>query len=259
MFYWTKIHTMAAAAILLFFAGGIVLYQFVVQNSIEQRITNLQKNVEDNQKILQAKQGGTASSSLNKLSAAQLQKQLPVKPFEQQFLLEIEKAEVLSSSEVTNAAFTREELAGIAEAAEVNEDTAAEPPETVNSKSKESPEAASEETQNPPEQSKSQSPAGMKKVKATLKVESDTYEEFQQFLTSISSSERLTQVESISITGREEITSVDQTIEKLSYTVVVSAFYLPTIEALQDQLPPFPFQEAIKTRGDFENAPDSNQ
>jgi type IV pilus assembly protein PilO len=44
-------------------------------------------------------------------------------------------------------------------------------------------------------------------------------------------------VESINYTGGPEITSLDQEQTKLTYSLTVSAFYMPTLADLQAQLP----------------------
>jgi type IV pilus assembly protein PilO len=77
----------------------------------------------------------------------------------------------------------------------------------------------------------------MKKLTVNLSVESASYEDFEKFISTLESLKRIVVVESINYTGGPEITSLTDNINPLSYSLTISAFYMPTLADLQAQLP----------------------
>lgn len=159
-------------------------------------------------------------------STVTLQKMVPVKPLSQQLLLEIEKAEVVSGSFVVNMAFEDEEVTK--DSAKLDEE------QSENAESTEENGSPNEENS---EGNSTSLPAGVKKIIATLTVESPSYFEFEEFIRTLESSERIIVVESIDFTAGEEIIEVEQKSMPLSYQVILSAFYMPTLTDLIDKLP----------------------
>jgi type IV pilus assembly protein PilO len=80
---------------------------------------------------------------------------------------------------------------------------------------------------------------GLKKLNVNLSVESPTYEDIEKFIATLESLKRIVVVESINYSGGEEITTLDPEKEKepISYTLTVSAYYLPGLEDLIAELP----------------------
>ena len=70
-----------------------------------------------------------------------------------------------------------------------------------------------------------------------MSVKSPSYKELVAFLESISSMQRISNVDSLSFSGNEEITSIEQKIGELNYQLVVSVFYYPDLSDLQNDTP----------------------
>jgi type IV pilus assembly protein PilO len=77
----------------------------------------------------------------------------------------------------------------------------------------------------------------LKKLTVSLSVESPSYEDLEKFIDTLESLNRIVVVESISYSGGQEITSLDQEDEPLSYSLTISAFYMPSLTDLAAELP----------------------
>jgi len=77
----------------------------------------------------------------------------------------------------------------------------------------------------------------MKKLTVSLSVESPSYEKLEKFIATLESLKRIIVVESISYSGGQEITSLDQEDQPLTYSLTISAFYMPSLTDLAAELP----------------------
>lgn len=225
--------------IILLFIG---IYFFVLYPKIG-LIERKESELNTQQKILSALQSNMVSSNENTFeSTSSLQKLVPVKPLEQQFLLDIEKAEVVSGSFVSQMGFSEAELTEETPQLEVDVEGRAEVEE------KESVENETEEQPDVPTL-----PAGVKKMTVTMTVESPSYFELETFLKTLEDSQRITVVESVDFTANDEIIETEQIDKPLSYQVTVSAFYMPTLTDLMDQLPKMESPEPANKKNPFSN------
>ncbi|MEH7254091.1 hypothetical protein V7111_18380 [Neobacillus niacini] len=163
----------------------------------------------------------------------ELQKRVPVTPLQEQFILDLEKAENVSNSKISSMSFSKDadvviesnqagtENAG-AESTGTTESTTAPEGTTTNSATQENAPVAS---------------SGLKKLTVSLSVESPTYEDLEKFIETLESLKRIVVVESINYTGGKEITTLENKDEPLSYSLTVSAYYLPTLNDLIADLP----------------------
>jgi type IV pilus assembly protein PilO len=170
----------------------------------------------------------------------ELQKKVPVKPLLEQFILDLEKAEIVSNSVISSMSFTKDadvmlatetpaENAAVNQAGTTGQDTATPPAQT--SEAGQEAAAANGQPAAPPVSN------GLKKLTVSMSVESPTYEDLEKFIATLESLERIVVVESISYSGGKEITSLDLELEKLQYSITVSAYYLPTLDDLIAELP----------------------
>lgn len=218
----------------------IVLLLFVAYNTflrpLEQEVELLESEFTTEQQLLQVanEKAGMPTEQLMK-SSVELQKRLPVKPFTEQFLLELEKAEVMSNSLILSMQFSDEEevLLGGAETEEekgpdqrqmaVNEETGTIVPEE---KSDEATEQAGT------------LPVGLKKVTVQVSVESQWYQDMLTFIDTIEKSRRISQVENISFQGPQEPTALSEADSPtVQYELTISTFYHPTLEDLRKDIP----------------------
>jgi type IV pilus assembly protein PilO len=148
------------------------------------------------------------------LSAVELQKKLPTKPLVDQFILDLEHAAVVSDSLISAISFEDAEVANHNEEEEL---------------SAEQKEANTTTDTSLPE--------GIEKISANLEVKSSSYYQLERFIETLETLPRIVKVESISFAGNKEVTSVNQSVEPLNYTLTVSAYYYPKLEELQNKVP----------------------
>lgn len=186
-------------------------------------------------------------------SSVQLQKSVPVKPLLEELVLDIEKAEVVADGHVKDMTFGEGEAVELekddeksneneqsnGEQVEDNNRGGTEKDENVN-EDKENEQNQNEQNQNESQKKKKETiplPDGVKKIAIKLEVETETYKSLEKFIETIENSERIIVVENIDFTGPKEITSEDGDQEPLDFTLTISAFYMPSLTDLIDQLP----------------------
>lgn len=175
-------------------------------------------------------------SAMTYASTVSLQKQIPVKPLLERFILDIEKAEVLSGCLVKD--FSVGEKSGIEEV-EMTEmgETGAEAEENM--------EAAANTEQTVEESAEQPSktgdtvllPSGFRKVSINLTVSAPGYYELEEFINILERAERIMTVENIKFSGPDEVVSLEDESGPLELELVVSAYYMPGLTELIHQLP----------------------
>lgn len=192
--------------------------------------------------IIQGKEKETEKFTAD--SSTQMQYKIPVKPLVEQLILDLDKAEVVSGSKILSMSFAKDsEIA----APDETEATAGETTDTAanttdagtSGDTGTSGETQSGQTEGTPAPPKSviQVPEGVKKVTVQLSVESPGYAELEKFVSTLESMKRIAVIESINYTGGAEITTLQQKDEPLKFSITVSAFYMPELTDLAQQLP----------------------
>lgn len=221
------------SVILFLIALFVALYFFVLYPKSNE-VSMKEVELSTQEQILSTLQNKITSTNTNTFqNTVALQKMVPVKPLSQQLLLDIEKAEVVSGSFVVSMSF---------------EDSEVEVPETEQQNAEET-EAADGEVEE--EEESIPLPTGVKKITVTLNVESPSYFEFEEFLRILEDSERITVVESIDFSANEEIIEMEQESTPLSYEVILSAFYMPTLTDLIEHLPKIATPEPANKKNPF--------
>ncbi|MFD2681442.1 hypothetical protein [Bacillus seohaeanensis] len=173
-----------------------------------------------------------------------LQKKVPVKPFEQKLLIDLEKAEVISGSLIKSIEFTDGEVS-----LPLTSITAEEGIESTNN--------ADENAVNKAETIEVL-PSGLKKLTATLSVDTENYFELKNFIAQLESLDRIVEVEQIAFTGPKEIFSYEDEDETISFILVISTFYLPDLIELAEELPKFDSPEPANKKDPFHRFPNKN-
>jgi type IV pilus assembly protein PilO len=212
----------------------IVYAQFFKLSPLKSDLDIKQQSLKSEQKLLeivsQKKAEDTKATAEN---TRELQKKLPVKPLQEQLILDLEKAENLSNSKISSMSFSK--------GADVN--TAADQTNAENANAQQTTEnqaSASQATttQDPAaQQAATPQTTGLKKLTVSLSVESPSYEELEKFIDTLESLERIVVVESISYAGGQEITTLAQEDPPLTYSLTISAFYMPSLDDLAAELP----------------------
>ncbi|EKN64971.1 hypothetical protein P9E76_11160 [Schinkia azotoformans] len=217
----------------LFLVALVVGSYFYFLNPLKTKIKLLQDELTTEEKLYDAlaQQVGDTKTGVIENSRF-LQKKLPVESFLEQFLLDLEKAEVVSNSLIEDMSFQDN---AVSENDVIMEDSGDQVDEQEN-------EAANvNESEETGQQASSvpSIPEGIKRVTVNLTVTSANFFDMIKFLETIEHLERITKIDSLSFTGGKEILSIDDELEELTYTVVLSTFYYPTLAELRDELPAF--------------------
>jgi type IV pilus assembly protein PilO len=210
----------------------LVYAQFFKLAPLKSDLGIKQQTLESEQKLLEiVSQKKAEDTKKTTEDTKELQKKLPVKPLQEQLILDLEKAENLSNSKISSMSFSKD--------ADVT--TSADPANAENANGQQTTEnqaATTTTTQETAGQQPAASPnSGMKKLTISLSVESPSYEELEKFVETLESLKRIIVVESISYSGGEEITSLAQEHQPLTYSLTISAFYMPSLDDLAAELP----------------------
>ncbi|AGK55084.1 pilus assembly protein PilO [Bacillus sp. 1NLA3E] len=223
--------------------SGYYFYLSPKKEEIETKSVEL-KSAQDLLTALQSKP--TESSPVTVESVAALQRKVPVKPQSEKLIFDLEKAEVVSGSEIKNMAFSE------ADVSVPQQNTTQQQPAATDANQKSDTTKKNENTDSQPQTTeqinasttkataqtqKAAVPTGIKKLTVTLQVESPSYDELKIFINTLENSTRIIVIESVGFTGSGEKTNLDTEKKKLSFTVTLSAFYMPTLTDLQSQLP----------------------
>ncbi|WP_026563427.1 hypothetical protein [Bacillus sp. UNC41MFS5] len=222
----------AVALILVLF---IVYSQFFKLAPLKSDLKMKQQSLESEQKLLEiVSQKNAEETQKTSEDTKELQKKLPVKPLQEQLILDLEKAENISNSKISSMSFSKDVDVTTATADQSTAENANGQQTTTNqtdtTQATTNQDAATQ-------QATSTQTAGMKKMTVSLSVESPNYEKLEKFIETLESLKRIIVVESISYSGGQEITSLDQEDQPLTYSLTISAFYMPTLDDLAGELP----------------------
>jgi type IV pilus assembly protein PilO len=212
----------------------IVYAQFFKLSPLKSDLEIKQQSLESEQKLLEiVSQKKVEDTKKTAEDTRELQKKLPVKPLQEQLILDLEKAENLSNSKISSMSFSKD----------VDVSTSSDPANAENANGQQTTEnqtAANQATPNQDtanQQTSTNQIDGMKKLTVSLSVESPSYEKLEKFIETLESLQRIIVVESISYSGGQEITSLDQENQPLTYSLTISAFYVPSLTDLASELP----------------------
>lgn len=215
----------------------VIIGYYLWLQPLQNQLVMVQQELQNEEKLLsivQQKQDEQETTVIGKTT--QLQGKVPVAPLVDQFLLDLQKAEVLSDSFIISYGVTTQEENFANKVAEGE----ATKPKSV-------------EIQNPLDESKEQDqpaqvqselpvPEGVSKLTVNLSVTSPNYTQMEQFLNRIEKMKRIVNIDSLSFTGKPEtIVLNEQQKPEMNYTVQVSTFYAPQLEELITDLPYVPY------------------
>jgi type IV pilus assembly protein PilO len=212
-----------------FVIGSYFLYLSPKKEKLKTSETQL-KTEEQLLASLQGKQAVNTAPTIE--SITELQKKVPVKQQLELLILDLEKAEVVSDSLITNMSFSDEDTGTTTETP-----PAQEPTDTTNQSQQQSDDLTQTDANGNQKPAKTPLPTGIKKLTVTLSVKSSSYDKLIKFVETVENLNRLVVVESVTFSGGSELTSLEDEQEEFSYSLTCSAFYMPTLEDLQDSLP----------------------
>ncbi|MCD7032915.1 hypothetical protein LRR81_01645 [Metabacillus sp. GX 13764] len=238
MISWTKKHTLILVFSLAVIAGIYYLIYTSQESPLLLQQKNTQKSIETTEQLLaDAQKAAPEEKAVTPFSLAELEKEIPTNRFEEEFLMDIEKAEVLSNSTLKDASFTDESFTDQDQQNTSSVD-AAQPAASSTQEAAGTTEQAA--NQAGADKTAAALPLGLQKLTIAVSAQSNGFQEMKKFLQTLESLKRITQIEGLSIKTQPEITSQDQAPEPLEFTATISAFYMPDLPDLKNQLPPFP-------------------
>jgi type IV pilus assembly protein PilO len=203
--------------ILVFIAFGFFVFIQPLRTTIQQKELELNNQ----QKLLEVIESREIESSGELVeSSVNLQRQIPVKPMLDQFIIDLEMAETVSNSQILSISFADEGAGG---------------PETPTEQPAPSADAT-ESTETPQQIPK---PEGIKEITLSLSIESESYFDLEKFIDTLEKLDRIVEINSVSFTGPPEVTSVGTGTEqtKTNFQLSLSIFYFPKLQDLVEELP----------------------
>jgi len=231
--YLSKKHKLIVAIGALLLVLLIVYAQFFSLTPLKSDLGIKQQELKSEQKLLDiVSQKKAASTKTTTVDTKELQKKLPVGPLQEQFILDLEKAENVSNSQITSMGFSKDADVALTSDQAATDPNAAQAT-TTNTAQTTAADPNAAQTQQPA----TPVPTGLKKMTVQLSVESPKYEDLEKFIETLESLQRLVVVEAITYSGGQEITSLGQDDAPISYSLTVSAFYMPTLADLAAEQP----------------------
>ncbi|MDP4084556.1 MAG: hypothetical protein Q8934_08050 [Bacillota bacterium] len=227
---------MIVSITLLLLLIGVVFLQFLYLNPLQSDLKLVEQTLKTEQKLLTTvdnKKSAAASAIAKETDSTELQKLLPVKPLQDQFILDLEKAETISNSQIKSMSF---QTNGQDQSQSTGNTSTSGTGGQVNSTTTVQQNNSTSSGDNK-QTAETSLPVGVQKITAVLNVLSPDYASFEKFISSLESEKRLIVVESIQYTAGSEISSLDQTNAPFTFTLTVSTFYMPALTDLQGQLP----------------------
>jgi type IV pilus assembly protein PilO len=218
----------------------IVLAQFKFLSPLKSDLEIKQQSLASEQKLLEiAGQKKVVDTKKTVEDTRELQKEVPVKPLQEQLILDLEKAEILSNSQIKSMGFSKDvEVNTSADQANTQNANGQQTTATNQNTANQTTTNQSTATQNSAtQQTAIASTIALKKLTVSLSVESPNYEDLEKFIETLESLKRIVVVESINYSGGQEITTLAQENPPLSFSLTISAFYMPSLADLQAQLP----------------------
>lgn len=204
----------------------IVFIYFILIQPLRTTIQNKQIELTNQQKLVEVIENRDIESSGELVeSSVKLQKQVPVEPMLEQFIIDLEMAETVSNSQILSINFSDEGAPGLE--APITEQPPAQSAQ---------PTDGTQSTETTPMIAR---PEGIKEITLDLSIESESYYELEKFIDTLEKLDRIVEVNSLSFSGPPEISSVgtgtNQT--KTSFQLSLSIFYYPKLQDLVEELP----------------------
>jgi len=229
---FTKKHLLSLAFIGLLLIGITALVLFLLVKPIETRIDTLESNIAMQEKFIEVLNQKKSAETTPVVSSTEIQKKVPVIPLVEQLILQIQEAELVSNSSISNMTFSESDFSPVVEENQQDTNEENETNEAEDTNDEENDADEQENTDNQP------LIEGLKQVTVSLTVQSPGYFELERFLSMIENQTRITKVDSLNFTGKQEITTVTQDLEEpLIYAVTISSFYMPAFPELAPDAP----------------------
>ncbi len=252
---WTRQHLLVALASLLMIFGFFTFLVVRLISPVQAERVQMERELADEQQRIHMLQQAEGNEQLERIeSSVRLQQQLPVQPLMDQLLLALSRAEGISGTYITSIHVEEDNEASfltndreLEQREEPEEDplssTLTEP--TVEEDEPSVPVTAVEELPTTVE--------GLKMIRFLVTVRTTSYEGLARFAEEIDKLERIMNIDMISYVSPEERVQVDDELNSLEFTIVVSAFYYPELAELEEESPTADYPNPASKRTPFYN------
>ncbi len=234
---------LTAVGLLLPLLGIVLFYMFSVLPQ-KQEVERLESQVSQNEQLISVLEEKKNSKQDETYDTNALQQKVPVKPLVDQFILDLNQAELVSKSSIQQLDFV-DEVLNPEQYAEISSEDKADQTGKESDVPEESSEETTKEAQTEGGEALPGLPEGIQSVNVSMAMISDNYPSLRSFLKSIERLPRMAMISGLSFTGKNEAVSLDDGEGKneLVYTANVSTFYIPSLTDLQDQAPSIEYPE----------------
>ena len=262
---FSKKEKMIVGTVILVLILYLVLLQLYFLSPLKSDLQTKQQQLQSEQKLVETMQKKSGNNQTADANTTELQKEIPVKPLQDQLILDLQQAEAVSNSLIKSMSFTEGGQAAAAStqsaattASAQNQSnpgttsqtntststTANQQQNTQTASTANQQNTASTTSQQTTQTANTAQTAGtpaVSKLTVQLSIQSQKYVDLEKFINTLESLKRITVVEAINYTGNKEITSLNQDNKPLDYTLTISAYYLPGLTDLDKQLPKVDF------------------
>ncbi len=233
--YFSKQQKLVLLIVMLLLISFVLFLQFLFLQPAKTELIAKQKTLQTEQRLAKVTaQKKTGQTQDEIADTHDLQLKLPVKPLQAQFILDLQKVEAMSNSEIKSMNFTNDKqaasmtnqsnpLAGIIQS-----------PQNSNPGSSGSSQQSATTGK---KQASAAIPNGLEKLTVQLTVQSPSYQDFEKFLENLEGLKRLVVVEAIQYAGLNETTAITGESHPFTSTLTVSAFYMVNLPDLEKDLP----------------------
>jgi type IV pilus assembly protein PilO len=232
-FRLSKKERFIVAIIFLLIAAGLINFYIFLLQPVQSKAEQLETELKQEEALLSTVEASVHNKQEKAFQGTmELQKKLPVEPLLEQFLLDLEKAEIVSGSFITSMSFGEK---GNEEGTDLIQEYMKEVEGAIDGQTGDGSEGTDETSQE--STATGVIPEGIGRLTVNLTVEAPSYFELEAFLKAIEETRRISKIDELSFSGNEEAISTVNEPEKLTYTLTVSTFYYPKLEELKGQLP----------------------
>jgi type IV pilus assembly protein PilO len=253
LFSKKEIITLSAVVLILVIFVGFLQFYFL--SPLKSDLKVKEQTLKNEQKLLAAMQKNAGNNDQAEVNTTELQEEVPVKPLQDQFIIDLQKAEAVSNSQIKSMSFADGGQAAAATAQTAPTAANTNQSQSSNSTVQTNPSSTSAQQNN---QTTTNGATGQQtaqntvaaqasvgslvnKLTVQLSIQAPQYEDLEKFINTLEGLKRITVVEAINYTGDAEIKSLDQNKKPLDFTLTISAYYIPSLTDLEKQLPKVDF------------------
>ena len=235
---------LTSIGLLLPLLGLVLFFMFSILPQ-KGEVERLESQVSQNEELIAVLEEKQTTKQEEVYDTNALQKMVPVKPLVDQFVLNLNQAELVSKSNIKQLDFVDEVLNPEQYTGEPSEEETLEIGENNTPEPEDEAGGTEEEERSQSEDAVPGLPDGIQTVNVSMAMVSDDYPSLRTFLESIEGLPRMAVISGLSFTGETDavLQEVEGEKNQLSYTADVATFYIPSLTDLGEQTPSIDYPE----------------